>query len=377
MTSFFLNRKKFQNLIISLQSDGYKLIGPKLKDDAIVYDEVHTTADFPLDIQDEQAPGRYKLKKTGNGRWFSWANGPQNLKPFLFTPREYLWKATRKEKTNIDFTQTIPAPEHLAMIGVRACDLAALELQDKHFLQGEYQDPYYKARRENMLIVAVGCTHSAETCFCVSTGDGPEVKAGFDLSLLELDNGFIITSGSEQGQKILDQLHLNTATEQQLLEARHQIEYTAKKQTRTLPGRNLRDSLFEQLDHPQWQKIAERCLSCGNCTAVCPTCFCHSEHDDVTLDAKEISHYRQWSSCFTQEHSYMHGLVVRAETKFRYRQWLTHKLGSWHDQYGRSGCVGCGRCITWCPASIDFTEEVNVICGEGCCGESSCGERNA
>jgi len=367
MTVFFLKRESFQDLINSLKSDGYKTVGPKVKDSSIVYGEVHTITDFPLGVQDEQSPGRYKLIKTDNGRWFSWANGPQNLKPILFAPREHLWKATRKEKNKIEFTQVTPESEHIAVIGVRACDLAALELQDKHFLQMEYQDPYYKAHRENIFVIAVSCTHSAKTCFCVSTGDGPEVKTGFDLSLVELDNGFIITSGSERGKKILDRLDLHTAAEQQLLNvlnARQQIENAAKKQKRTLPGRNLRNSLFEQLDHPQWQKIAERCLACGNCTSVCPTCFCHSEHEETTLDSKEISHYRQWSSCFTQEHSYMHGVVIRAETKMQYRQWLTHKLGSWHDQYGRSGCVGCGRCITWCPAGIDITEEAHAICGE-------------
>lgn len=371
MTSLFIKRENFQDLLSSLKSGGYKLIGPRAKDGAIVYDEVHTTTDFPLHVQDEQSPGVYSLKKTDNGRWFSWANGPQNLKPLLFTPREHLWKASRTEKNKIEFTQITPEAEHIAVIGVRACDLAALELQDKHFLQGEYQDPYYKTRRENLFIIAISCTHSSASCFCVSTGDGPEVKAGFDLSLVELDIGFIITGGSESGKKILDQLHLNTATEEQLINAQQQIKNAAQKQQRTLPGRNLRDSLFEQLDHPQWQNIAERCLSCGNCTAVCPTCFCHSEHEDVRLDTQETSHFRQWSSCFTQEHSYMHGLVVRAETKLQYRQWLTHKLGSWHDQYGRSGCVGCGRCITWCPVGIDITEEVNVICGEAISEENN------
>jgi len=364
MRRFFLKRENFQELIGFLKSDGYKTIGPKVKDGAIVYDEVHTITDFPLGVQDEQSPGTYKLIGTGNGRWFSWANGPQNLKPILFAPREHLWKATRNEKKKIEFTQVIPESEHIAVIGVRACDLAALALQDQHFLQMEYQDPYYKARRENLFVVAINCTHSAETCFCASTGDGPEVKMGYDLSLVELDNGFIIMSGSDQGEKILNRINLPTATEQQLLSARQQIENAAKKQKRTLSGRNLRNSLFEQLDNPQWQKTAERCLSCGNCTSVCPTCFCHSEHEDVTLDAKETSHYRQWSSCFTQEHSYLHGLVIRADTKMQYRQWLTHKLGSWHEQYGRSGCVGCGRCIAWCPAGIDLTEVAYAICGD-------------
>jgi ferredoxin len=142
-----------------------------------------------------------------------------------------------------------------------------------------------------------------------------------------------------------------------------QQRYAAEAQQRTLPGRDLQAPLFARLSHPQWQAIGERCLACGNCTAVCPTCFCHSEQEHPALDGGGSEHVREWDSCFTPGHSYIHGVVIRAETSQRYRQWLTHKLGSWHEQYGRSGCVGCGRCITWCPVGIDITEEVTTICG--------------
>ena len=198
----------------------------------------------------------------------------------------------------------------------------------------------------------------------MSTGDGPEASAGFDIALTELDDGFVVYTGSGQGREILNELDLAIANKQQLDDAQHQIEQGKAKQKRTLPGRNLRDILFSRAEDFGWEDVAGRCLSCGNCTSVCPTCFCHSEHEEVSLNVNEVSHYRQWSSCFTQEHSYMHGIVIREEIKSRYRQWLTHKLGSWHDQYGRSGCVGCGRCISWCPAGIDITQEAHKICGE-------------
>ena len=133
------------------------------------------------------------------------------------------------------------------------------------------------------------------------------------------------------------------------------MQEAAQQQTRSLPSHNLRDALFANLEHPRWEDVAERCLSCGNCTSVCPTCFCHSETDETALDGDHSLHARQWDSCFTQGHSYIHGMTIRADTRTRYRQWLTHKLGSWHDQYGRSGCVGCGRCIAWCPVGIDIT----------------------
>jgi ferredoxin len=114
-------------------------------------------------------------------------------------------------------------------------------------------------------------------------------------------------------------------------------------------------------EHPRWAQVAERCLTCGNCTLSCPTCFCHTVEDVADLAGTTAERVRRWDSCFTSEFSYIHGGSVRPSARSRYRQWLTHKLSAWHDQFGTSGCVGCGRCITWCPAKIDITEEVHAI----------------
>lgn len=355
----FLSRNNFQRLISTLVDAGYNCIGPQVRDGAIVYNAIQSVDELPLGYTDQQTPASYQLQKSDDERYFAWANGPQALKPHLFAPRESLWSVQRDSDGRTVFKETLPESKAFAVIGVRSCDLAAMAIQDQHF----QDDPYYQARRKKLFTVAVNCSHPAQTCFCASTGDGPAAKQGFDLVLDELDEGFLVSAGSDKGDEILVSLSLDKSSDHQHYLAGQQHLHAVQAQTRTMTQGDLNSSLFANLDHEQWDDIAQRCLACGNCTMVCPTCFCHNEMDTPELDGSESTHIREWDSCFTQGHSYIHGVVVRDEIKQRYRQWLTHKLGSWHDQFGRSGCVGCGRCISWCPAGIDLTEEVKVICG--------------
>jgi len=357
----YLARAELDALLAALSGQGYRCVGPQVEAGALQYRDLQSADQLPAGLRDAQAPGSYRLEASESARQFAWANGPQALRPLTFAPREPLWRAERTPDAELSFTTLVPELEPVAVIGVRACDLAALRLQDAHFLHGARPDAAYAARRAQLFLVAVNCTHPAATCFCVSTGDGPEAGDDCDLILDELDAGFVVRSASPRGAALLAPLDLQPVQPEQQADIERQHAQARAAQTRELPSRDLRGLLDRALEHPRWVDVAARCLSCGNCTSVCPACFCHSEQDHPDLDGAGSTHYREWDSCFTQGHSYIHGITIRSDTRLRYRQWLTHKLGTWHDQYGRSGCVGCGRCIAWCPVGIDITEEVAAL----------------
>ncbi len=362
--SYYLPHTKLQSLLDAIIERGYRCVGPQTRGGTITYDDFSQVKELPWGYEDEQLPGQYTLKKTQKTGYFNWVNGPQAIKPELFKPKESLWNVTRDEEGKLSFQPAQLTPAPLCLFGVRPCDIAAMQIQDKVFITGTYRDERYAQRRENTLIIAANCITSSNNCFCVGAGGFPKAERGYDIALTEIEDGFTLEFGSEQGSDIIASLKLSEADGSQINYAKQRIQEAADKQTKTLPGTNLRDALMNNLDHPRWDAVAERCLSCGNCTQVCPTCFCHSEEDEPNVKGNHSEHVREWDSCFTQGHSYIHGKVIRSQTRQRYRQWLTHKLGTWHDQFGESGCVGCGRCVSWCPVGIDITEEATAICSD-------------
>jgi ferredoxin len=359
--SAFLLRRDLQRLLQALMDAGYQCLGPQVRDDAIVYERLTDVAQLPRGITDSQNPGEYRLHRTASPRCYAWAVGPQALKPLVFQPVETLWQVRRVDG-RLTFEPHVPTPQPTAVLGVRACDLAALQLLDAHFLpSGQNTDDHYRQRRESLFLIAVDCSQPAATCFCHSTGDGPAAHRGYDIVMAELDDGYLLAPGSDRGAALMAGLPLQPLDPARIEDAeREQRRAEAAQQRRLDPEQG--KALLDKLDHPRWDDVAERCLACGNCTAVCPTCFCFSEADEAALDGSSSEHYRQWDSCFSYGHSYIHGQVIHSGRRERYRQWLSHKVGNWHFQYGRSGCVGCGRCLTWCPVGIDITEEVAAIC---------------
>jgi ferredoxin len=351
------------NLVAALRTAGYRVLGPTIRDSAIVYDELESGADLPVGWTDRQDAGTYRLERRADSARFGYAVGPHSWKRFLFPPRLRLWRARTNGQEGPAIEDEPLDDTPLAFIGVRACELHAIEIQDRVFVGGRYVDRDYAARRDGVFIVAVNCFEPGGTCFCTSMGTGPRAESGYDLALTELLDGehrFLVEVGSERAADLLAALHSRPASQEDIAAASATVEAAADSMGRALDVTDIRDLLAGNLEHPRWDDVAERCLTCGNCTLACPTCFCSAVEDETDLTG-EASRWRVWDTCFSVDYSYIHGGSIRPSGRSRYRQWMTHKLGTWHDQFGSSGCVGCGRCITWCPVGIDITEEVAAI----------------
>ncbi len=340
------------------------MVGPKIIEGDLTYSPITSANELPIGWTDDQEGGFFRLKRRGDGAFFGYGVGQHSWKQVLFPPQHRLWEAGRTEH-GWRLIERPEKPPRLALVGVRACDLQAVEVLDRVFLKGRFVDPVYRARREPALIVAVNCTRAGATCFCASMGTGPRVRGGFDLALTEIlkDNNhyFIIEAGTAKGADILARLPARPATPEEIAAAQQAVARAAQGMGRHLDTAGLKELLYRNYEHPRWTNVASRCLTCGNCTMVCPTCFCHTYEDFLDLEGKRAERRRRLQVCFTLDFSYIHGGSVRASALSRYRQWLTHKLATWVDQFGCFGCVGCGRCITWCPVAIDITEEVRVI----------------
>jgi ferredoxin len=340
-----------------------------VRDGAIVLDEVRGVTDLPIGWSDDQEAATYRVRPSTAQSLFHYAVGPTSPRRYLSPPRQTLWSARRTEDGfQIDHADPPPPPH--AFVGVRACELAAVAVQDHVLRDGRHPDPAYTMARERAFFVGVTCARPASTCFCASAGTGPAIEAGHDVGLTELlddeRHEVLVVAATERGEAVVEEVK-TTVTWRPAVEAdsdREQAIVAASiaAMTRRLDLTNARDVLRGNLEHGRWDDVAARCLSCTNCTLVCPTCFCRAVEDVTSLTGDRAERVERWDSCFTLGHSVLHGMgSVRADTRSRYRQWLTHKLSTWWDQFGESGCVGCGRCITWCPAGIDLTEEVAAM----------------
>jgi sulfhydrogenase subunit beta (sulfur reductase) len=359
-STVLLPKPLLDELLSRLRASGYQTVGPHVRENALMYEPIQSIADLPQGYTSEQDAGRYRLSAGGHTRYFDVTPGPHTWKQFLFPPRETFFKLRKNAAWAEQPDSTAPA--RYALIGVRACEIAAIGIQDRVFLREDFYDPLYRERRQNLFILSVNCLHPGGTCFCASMGTGPRVAGGFDLNLTELEDEFLLEIGSELGCRLLAGMTLQPASAFKLQAAQKSLEHAVHEMGRSLDIHDLPDLLLNSLEHPRWKTVAKRCLSCASCTQVCPTCFCWDVVEHPNLGGNLTSRERVWDSCFNPGYSALAGGGnTRPTVRSRYRQWLTHKLGSWKQQFDVLGCVGCGRCITWCPVGIDLTEEIPAL----------------
>jgi ferredoxin len=360
MSGIVVDTDRFDSLFPLLVERGYTVIGPTIHEGTIVYDEIAGASDLPIGWIDAQEAGTYHLDDRGDGAYFAYTVGPRTLKTFLFPPKQTLLTIEHAE-TGLAFRPEPVEPARFAFVGVRACELAAIEIQDRVFIGNGFSDPHYEEARKRSFTVGVNCAVAGATCFCASMGTGPRCTSGYDIVVTEMIDDdrheFVVRSGTEAGEEIIQSLEGRATTVADSLRVNAIIADTEAHMGRSFPEAEAYELLTNNLEHPIWDSIAERCLSCTNCTLVCPTCFC-STVDDITDLEGTASRTRSWDSCFGLDFTNLHGHSVRSSVGSRYRQWMTHKLAYWYDQFGSSGCVGCGRCITWCPVGIDITTEI-------------------
>jgi ferredoxin len=353
------------DLIEVLKARKYTVLGPIVRDKAIVYDEITSAQDLPVGWIDTQTKASYRLTKRAAKTVFSnYTVGPHSWKKYLHHSTTRLMAA---EKSGAEFTvdDTQPIRPKQALLGVRACELSAIAIQDTVLLEGPYKDPLYAEMRKNTAIIAVNCGKAGGTCFCASMSTGPRATSGFDLALTEINENnrhyFLAEIGTELGASLLAELPTELATEFDIQAANRVVATATHQMGRKVDMTDMKEVLYRNTENPRWTDVSTRCMSCSNCTLVCPTCFCTTIEDVTDLRGTRAERWRKWDSCFTMEFSYIHGGSIRTSPGTRYRQWLTHKFASWFDQFGSAGCVGCGRCITWCPVGIDITEELRAI----------------
>jgi ferredoxin len=360
MSGIVVDTDRFDSLIPLLAQRGFTVIAPTVREGTIIYDEISSADDLPIGWTDAQEAGTYQLTDRHDGAYFSYTVGPRTLKTYLFPPNQTLLTIEYAE-TGLAFCPEPVATTRFAFVGVRACELAAVEIQDRILIGNDSTDPHYEAARKRSFTVGVNCAVAGATCFCSSMDTGPRCTDGYDLVVTEIiEDGiheFVVRSGTEAGEDIVGVLGGRPTTVADSLRVNAIIADTEANMGRSFPEAEAYEVLTNNLESPVWETIAERCLSCANCTLVCPTCFCSTTRDATDLEGT-AARTRSWDSCFSLDFTNLHGHSVRSSPSSRYRQWMTHKLAYWYDQFGSSGCVGCGRCITWCPVGIDITAEI-------------------
>lgn len=343
--------KDLERLVTELKLRGLKLLSYKLRGDMPLFWEIDSIQDTPLGYSDVQNPGSYQLIREEEGFF---RHTQYSIKNILHPPVQEVLKISE------DFTvaQSMAEYSPTALFGVKPCDLASLKVLDR-ILEG---DDAYKARRNGVeLIVVEECVKPGGTCFCGSMGTGPAASGGYDLAYARLGSVVVFKVGSDRGLGIVENLKLSPAPDHVVNEYLKVMEEARRESSKAPSIEEVSKALEKAVGLEElWRDLSARCVGCTNCNMVCPTCFCSEFVDYVKLSG-EANRARQWFGCLSYTYGQIAGMHYRPELFMRYRHFILHKFLFYQKQVGLPGCVGCGRCITWCPMGIDLREVISRV----------------
>ena len=251
--------------------------------------------------------------------------------------------------------------EHKQLIfGIRPCDAKALAILDMTF-KDTYEDPYYLSKRRNNVLVGLGCTKPYDSCFCTSLDSSPTDQTNVDLMLTDIGDEFVIEQVSDKGKELIALTsELEEATEADEARAKEAKEAAYSKVTRKLDTKDIDNKLLASFDDEDyWEKIAAKCISCGICTFLCPTCYCFDINDELVKE--QGARFRSWDSCGFSVYTKMPMENPRLEKWRRVRQKVCHKYEFYPMNFNVIACTGCGRCIRLCPVNWDITQTLESV----------------
>ena len=289
----------------------------------------------------------------------SHSNSQKAAKEVFFPQSEVMLQCEKTEKLN-RVTSVEEVRRERILLGARPCDLQAISILDPVFMGKEYTDVYYLKKRETTLIIGFACDQPRSTCFCSSVGGGPFIRTGSDLFFIDLGDAYLIEFITKKGGALRDNRLLKEADAKDLSLA-HGIEKKAREKLNSyLPVEGIEKSLDRIMEGPFWDRIHEKCIGCGVCTFLCPTCHCFDIADEaVNNKGRRV---RNWDSCLFPLYSLeTSGHNPRPTGRERTRQRLMHKFNYYPKNFGRIACVGCGRCIAYCPVNFDIREAIEEI----------------
>ncbi|MDE7097798.1 MAG: 4Fe-4S dicluster domain-containing protein [Ruminococcus sp.] len=325
-----------------------------------LFDAISAKQTLYITVDNENGSAEYKKYESGMTLSKS-LNTVRSAKDFFFPQTENL-ADFKIEGKNIEVIDVREESEDFVVFGVRACDARSFTILDKVFLS-EPVDSYYKNRREHGTIVTMACTKPAETCFCTAFGIDPTVPEG-DVAVFFDGENYFFLERTEKGEKFI--ASISDMLEDGDTSKLNEVQEKARDIMKKLPLANLStksfggERLMEHFNSEKWAELSESCLGCGTCTFVCPTCQCYDIRDFNT--GHEIKRFRCWDSCMYSDFTKMaHGNSRNSQLE-RFRQRFMHKLVYFPaNNNGEFGCVGCGRCLSKCPVSMNIVKVMKAL----------------